>query len=882
MREPSKTKQTPANELESLKKRIWELEQLESDRNRVEEALESERTLLRNLIDNVPDRIYAKDSEGRFIICNVAMIHRMGMTSMAELVGKSDFDFLPPEMAQRFRADEQAIIQSGIPMINREEPLSTEGGTITRWNLATKVPLLDKQGNRIGIVGVGREITDRKQAEEALRWSEIQLHAILESTADGILAVDNKGKVIKTNRRFVDLWRIPQSLMDTGDDRALLDFVMKQLSDPDAFLKKVRLLYDSDTMDEDTLAFKDGRVFERFSFPMIMGGVVIGRVWSFRDITERKRIEGELRDSEERYRRIIEASSDAILLRSKENIIYANPTALKLFRANHPEDLIGKQYLDLVHPEDRAISAERIKKTMNENWIAAPREHRMLALDGQVVHVESTGVPVKYRGEAHIFGIFRDITERKLAEHEKAILAGIERLISSTLEIDKVYEQFATEARKMIPFDRLAINLNNRDKGTVTVAYVFGSNVSGLSPGDSFPLQGSVNEALERTRTGMLLHLTNLDEITGQYSRLLSTFQAGIRSFMSVPLISQDKVIGVLHFRSKNPDAYKEHDLRLAEKIGVQIAGAIANAQLYADIKKTEHSLRESEGRFRALIEQAAVGVAEIVMEPWQFITVNRRLCEMVGMTEEELLTTTFQAITHPEDLHLHEEKTALLEAGKIRHYSLEKRYVRKDGETVWVNITVSPLWKPGEKPGRNMVVVEDISERKKMEAEMREMSLRDLLTDLYNRRGFIILAEQQLKASNRAQKPLKLTFIDCDGLKWINDTLGHKEGDKALIDTANVLRQTFRDSDIIARLGGDEFAVLSIDAADMSHEDFSRRLQQHIDNINKRESISYKLSLSWGTAMYHPESPASLDQLISAADELMYDHKKAKRNRRY
>ncbi len=241
-------------------------------------------------------------------------------------------------------------------------------------------------------------------------------------------------------------------------------------------------------------------------------------------------------------------------------------------------------------------------------------------------------------------------------------------------------------------------------------------------------------------------------------------------------------------------------------------------------------SLRESEGRFRGLVEQAAVGVAEIVMETGQFITVNRRLCEMVGRTEEELLATTFQAITHPEDLHLHEEKTALLVAGKIGHYSLEKRYLRKDGEIVWVNITVSPLWKPGEKPGRNMVVAEDISERKRMEAEMREMSLRDLLTDLYNRRGFITLAEQQLKASNRAQKPLKLTFIDCDGLKWINDTLGHKEGDKALIDTAHVLRQTFRDSDIIARLGGDEFAVLSIDAADMSHEDFSRRLQQHID----------------------------------------------------
>ena len=139
-------------------------------------------------------------------------------------------------------------------------------------------------------------------------------------------------------------------------------------------------------------------------------------------------------------------------------------------------------------------------------------------------------------------------------------------------------------------------------------------------------------------------------------------------------------MIGALHFRSQKPDEYRPEDLRLAERIGEQIAGAIANAWLYADLKETEHSLRESEKRFRALVDQAAVGVAEIEMGTGRFLTVNRRLCELVGRTEEELLATTFLAITHPEDLLLHKDKTALLIAGKIAHYSLEKRYVRKDG----------------------------------------------------------------------------------------------------------------------------------------------------------------------------------------------------------
>jgi PAS domain S-box-containing protein len=126
----------------------------------------------------------------------------------------------------------------------------------------------------------------------------------------------------------------------------------------------------------------------------------------------RRQAEEALRESEERHRRIIESSSDGFLLRSKEIIIYANPAALKLFRANHPGDLIGKRYLDLVHPDDRALTAERVKKAIDENWVAPPREHRILALDGQVVHVESIGGLIKHRGENQIFGIFRDITER--------------------------------------------------------------------------------------------------------------------------------------------------------------------------------------------------------------------------------------------------------------------------------------------------------------------------------------------------------------------------------------------------------------------------------------------------------------------------------------
>jgi PAS domain S-box-containing protein len=141
------------------------------------------------------------------------------------------------------------------------------------------------------------------------------------------------------------------------------------------------------------------------------------------------------------------------------------------------------------------------------------------------------------------------------------------------------------------------------------------------------------------------------------------------------------------------------------------------------DRRRAEEALRKNKEWFNAMFGQTAVGVAEIEMATGRFLTVNRRLCELVGRTEKELLATTLQAVTHPDDLHLLEEKTALLLAGKIEYYTLEKRPVSKDGAIVWVNLTLSPIRRPGEEPGRSIVVVEDITQRKQIEDEIWEMS---------------------------------------------------------------------------------------------------------------------------------------------------------------
>jgi diguanylate cyclase (GGDEF)-like protein len=155
-------------------------------------------------------------------------------------------------------------------------------------------------------------------------------------------------------------------------------------------------------------------------------------------------------------------------------------------------------------------------------------------------------------------------------------------------------------------------------------------------------------------------------------------------------------------------------------------------------------------------------------------------------------------------------------------------------------------------------------------------LSLIDELTGLYNRRRFFILAEQYLQVAVRTKKRLLLLFIDMDNLKWINDYHGHSEGDQALKDLANILKETFLESDIIARIGGDEFVVLS-ESSDENGEIVLSRLYENIKDHRTKESRCYTLSISVGTTQFDPKYPLSIDELLSKADALMYAQKRGK-----
>jgi diguanylate cyclase (GGDEF)-like protein len=163
-------------------------------------------------------------------------------------------------------------------------------------------------------------------------------------------------------------------------------------------------------------------------------------------------------------------------------------------------------------------------------------------------------------------------------------------------------------------------------------------------------------------------------------------------------------------------------------------------------------------------------------------------------------------------------------------------------------------------------------------EAKLKEMAVTDELTGLKNRRGFFLLAQQQLKEADRQKEKVNFIFVDVDGMKIVNDKYGHSEGDKSLIATANILKITLRESDIIARIGGDEFVAIMTNTDELCAGTILGRLQENLHLHNAVAHKDYTLSFSAGVVIYNPENPCDIEELLIRADELMYENKRGKR----
>ena len=242
------------------------------------------------------------------------------------------------------------------------------------------------------------------------------IRATLESTADGILVLNATGNIVAHNTKFAELWNIPKPVLDTGNDRKWMDYVLPQLKDPDAFLGKMRSLYeDSESFCDDLVEFKDGRVFERHSEPQRAWGRNIGRVWGFRDITARRRAEEALAESEKRYRMLFQRNLAGVYRVSLAGrFLDCNEACARIFGYSTPQELIGRNASNLYA---NSSAREGFTSSLEAQGALSNFEHCLVKKDGTPVWVLETATLIK-DGEELIEGTLIDITARKQGEAE--------------------------------------------------------------------------------------------------------------------------------------------------------------------------------------------------------------------------------------------------------------------------------------------------------------------------------------------------------------------------------------------------------------------------------------------------------------------------------
>ena len=382
-----------------------------TDRKMTEDTLINERFLLRTLIDNIPDSIYSKDLDCRKTLANRAEVKYMGANSESEVLGKDDFDIYEHETASKFFADDSYVIQTGKPLINREEFVFQKDQP-KKCFLTSKLPLKDQNGNIIGIVGIGRDVTEQKMAEEALHRSEAKQAKMVANIGDVIVIIDKDG---------INRYKSPNIKKWFGWDpeEVISESTWKNVHPDDVEQAKAFmgcLMTDPGAKDSTQCRYKckDGsyKWIEFTGINLLHDPDIQGLLGNYHDITERKIAEEKLLISEQRYRMLFERSIDAIFIVDTKTGKYLDANkAAEILTGKSLEELKSLITMDLA-PHG---AVKRLERIVNENNVIDMGEVEYLRSDGTIRTALINTIPLN-KGEA--YGIARDISDRKQAEAE--------------------------------------------------------------------------------------------------------------------------------------------------------------------------------------------------------------------------------------------------------------------------------------------------------------------------------------------------------------------------------------------------------------------------------------------------------------------------------
>ncbi|MBD2425179.1 PAS domain S-box protein [Phormidium sp. FACHB-1136] len=681
-------------------------------------ALEAEGHLLKTVINQVPNKIFVKDWDGRYLLANQEIADFYGITP-EQLVGSRDSDFhLEAAKVAVFRQQNRAVIETQQEIVITEEhEVDAEGAE--HWLTWHKLPFSWPGYDQGVVLGIGTDITAYHQIMAFLRESNQRLSLALRAARAGVWDWDIPTDRLTWSEENFELLGYTANRHKASygnwleaihpDDRERADAVFLQtLADQANLDLEVRVCWPDGTI-------RWLRNIGQFTYddqgnPIRLIGIQI-------DVTEPKQAEAQIAFQASLLHQVRQAIVATDL---NGQITYWNQHAENLYQWPAAEAL-GANVNDILVPQGLHLQADHILQAVTEqgHWQG---EFEVRRKDGSLLPIHVVDSLLR-DGQAEPIGfvwVSIDISDRKRLEVEQARHAQLLARQRDVLEL-MVLDTPLPEV-----LNRLILTLEAQSEGMLGSILLLDDQQlwHGAAPGlptayqqaingiEIGPKAGSCGTAAFRQEPVIVTDITT-DPLWDDYRDL--ALAHGLRACWSVPIISRSgQVLGT--FAQYHPTPY--HPTAQDE---VLVDTAVKLAALAIDQSRSDQAMRESEARFRAIFEQAAVGMTQSSLDG-RLLRVNPGLCQFLGYTAEELLTLTFQAITHPDDLPANLEAYSQLLGGARSSYALEKRYIRKDRTIVWGHLTVSLMRDQAGHPLYLIAVVEDITARKQAEQELQDL----------------------------------------------------------------------------------------------------------------------------------------------------------------
>ena len=729
-----------------------------TERKQTEAALAASEKRLRTIIEAEPECVKVLSVDGTVQEMNAAGLAMIEADNLQQVIGQPVGSLVVPKHQDLFRALIQQASQ-GNPGILEFEIVGLRG--THRWLESHAVPLHNEQNEIIGVLSITRDISDRKQAETALKENEARMRLALEAADMGTWETNLLTGTLKESERMGPMFGLPpgQANPDVDSWRSRvhpddLERVLAQLEDAIAgrseYDTQYRALWADGTMH--WIAAKGKVLRDETGKPVHVVGVAM-------DITERKQAEAKLQQSEQKFRQLAENIHEVFWMSNVETseILYVSPAYEQIW-GRRCQSLYAnpKSFLDAIHPDDKQQVLANVEQNGSRTFDI---EYRIVQPGGSVRWVRDRSFPIQNES-GKIYrraGIAQDITSQKQAE---AILRQVNqeleiRVAERTAQLQQTNKQLQQEL-----FERQRVEQALRESEERWQLAIRGSN-DGI-----WDLNVKTKEAFYSARWKEMLGYEE--------------YEIGNHMDEWVKRVHPDDLERVMqayqdHLGRKTP--FYTHEHRLLCKNGtykwiltrgqalwdeegtpVRLTGShtdISDAyRQAAQRKQAEEALRESEERFRSAFDYAAIGMALVALDG-RWLKVNHSLCEIVGYSEQELKATTFQAITHPDDLDIDLGYARQLLNGEIRSYQMEKRYFHSAGHVVWILLSGSLVRDRESQPLYFIAQIQDITARKQAEEARRESEERlqaildnaTALIYLKDTEGRFILINRQLES---------------------------------------------------------------------------------------------------------------------------------------